>query len=71
MPLYEYECLKCGNTFEIVHPINLKMNKAKCDKCKSIQPCKRNISAPPFMLIGEGWALDGYAKPSEAVKEAL
>ena len=33
MPIYEYECIKCGEKFEIRRSIADSDNKAKCPNC--------------------------------------
>ncbi len=39
MPLYDYECNKCGHVFEVFHKINETPDLA-CPKCKSGKPSK-------------------------------
>jgi putative FmdB family regulatory protein len=62
MPLYEYECPKCGR-FEAIQKMSDKPLKAKPD-CKE-KGCPRKaqklISAAGFALKGGGWYKDGYA----------
>ena len=33
MPIYEYRCLECGNTFEKIVSMNTKT--MKCERCRS------------------------------------
>lgn len=33
MPIYEYKCKKCSNTFEVYKPISRKDEKEKCPIC--------------------------------------
>jgi putative FmdB family regulatory protein len=33
MPIYEYECLKCGEKFELRRSITDKDSEIKCPKC--------------------------------------
>ncbi|MFC1956814.1 zinc ribbon domain-containing protein [Chloroflexota bacterium] len=35
MPIYEYECLKCGVRFELRRSINDSDREAECTKCGS------------------------------------
>lgn len=37
MPMYEYECKKCGHVIEILRPVSERDNYSGlvCDKCKS------------------------------------
>lgn len=37
MPLYEYRCKKCNNTFEVYKPINRKDEKQKCPLCGNFE----------------------------------
>lgn len=48
MPIYEYECLKCGLRFESLQKIN--DSPPKCSKCKS--KTKRLISISSFCFGG-------------------
>jgi putative FmdB family regulatory protein len=57
MPIYEYECQKCG-TFEASQRITEKP-LAKCPTCKS--KVKRLISNTSFQLKGSGWYVTDFA----------
>ena len=59
MPLYEYECTKCGHRFERI----VKFSDApitKCPKCKG--KVEQTISAPAIQFKGSGWYVTDYAK---------
>jgi len=43
MPIYEYECTKCGEKFEAYRPLLAKDDSVKCPKCGTVKP-KRRIS---------------------------
>ncbi len=43
MPIYEYECTKCGEKFEAYRPLLGKDETVKCPKCGTAKP-KRRIS---------------------------
>jgi putative FmdB family regulatory protein len=58
MPIYEYQCDKCG-TFEITQRITEKP-LAKCPTCKS--RVKKLISNTSFQLKGTGWYITDYAR---------
>ena len=62
MPVYEYECNKCGHIQHVTHSIK-KSPKVKCEKCKSTK-MERNISGGYCGYIrGEGLVRDkGGAK---------
>jgi len=66
MPIYEYQCRKCGHEFEREQRIVEDPIK-KCPACKSNQ-AKRLISKTSFVLKGGGWYNDLYssAKPASA-----
>ena len=67
--LYEYECLTCGKVFEVYQPIHDdKLFTYKCEECGSMQPVRRIIGAPHFILKGCGWAKDGYSNDNKNSK---
>ena len=60
MPTYEYECLKCGNTFELFQNISEEPVK-KCPECKG--KVKRLIGAGAGILFkGSGFYITDYKK---------
>jgi putative FmdB family regulatory protein len=70
MPIYEYECDKCGVTFEAMQAISAKpfktCNGLGCDE-KDNGKVRRIVSASGFILKGSGWYTSDY--PSEARKK--
>ena len=58
MPIYEYQCQKCG-TFEATQRITEKA-LAKCPTCKG--KVKKLISNTSFQLKGTGWYVTDYAR---------
>lgn len=58
MPVYEYECPKCGG-FEHSQSIHDRPLH-KCPKCR--RKVERLISASSFQLKGGGWYAHGYQK---------
>ena len=70
MPIYEYECEKCGITFEAMQNISAKplktCNGLGCDD-KDNGKVHRVVSASGFILKGSGWYTSDY--PSEARKK--
>ena len=70
MPIYEFECKKCSNRFELMRAVSAMNKRAKCPSCNS-QATKRLVtnfafakgSAPDFMSSdiapGEGGAPGG------------
>jgi putative FmdB family regulatory protein len=64
MPLYEYECKKCGHRFEKIQKFSDKMVKT-CPECGG--KVEQMISAPAVQFKGSGWYVTDYAKkPSSA-----
>ena len=63
MPLYEYECKKCGHRFEKIQKFSDKMVK-KCPDCGGV--VEQMISAPAVQFKGSGWYVTDYAKKSQA-----
>ena len=53
MPIYEYECQKCGHTLEALQKFSDKPLR-ECPECGRHQ-LKRLVSAPLFRLAGSGW----------------
>ena len=40
MPLYEYQCTKCDNRFEVRQPIGADGSDLKCPRCDAGRPKK-------------------------------
>ena len=66
MPTYDYECERCGRTFEARQRIS-EPPLATCPSCGG--PVHRLLSSAPFILKGKGWYVTDY--PSEGRKKAL
>ena len=63
MPLYEYECQKCGQRTEKIEPVSGPHLK-KCPHCGG--KLERAISAPAIQFKGSGWYVTDYAGKSPA-----
>src|SRR5208282_4573536 len=63
MPLYEYECKKCGHRFEKIQKFSDKMVR-KCPDCGG--QVEQMISAPAVQFKGSGWYVTDYAKKSSS-----
>jgi putative FmdB family regulatory protein len=63
MPIYEFECRKCGAHLEVFQKINDKP-PVKCSKCGG--RLERKLSAPAIQFKGSGWYVTDYA--SKATK---
>lgn len=68
MPIYEYECEKCGEVIEILQKISDPPLK-KCNHCGG--KIRKLMSMNTFHLKGSGWYVTDYAgkKPGAAPKE--
>lgn len=62
MPLYEYECLKCGERFE-------EIQKFSDEPFKEHPGCggdvKKLLSAPAIQFKGSGWYVTDYARAGQ------
>ena len=63
MPLYEYQCKKCGHIFEKILKFSDKPIK-KCPECGGA--VEQMISAPAVQFKGSGWYVTDYAKKSQS-----
>ncbi len=61
MPIYEYQCQKCG-TFEVTQRIT-ENALSKCPTCKG--KVKKLISNTSFQLKGTGWYITDYARKGQ------
>ena len=59
MPLYEYECEKCGHRFEKIQKFS-DPPLVVCPECGG--PLHKMQSAPAFQFKGTGWYVTDYAK---------
>ena len=57
MPVYEFQCKKCGQVTEEL--VRMDTKSIECPKCH--EQAKKIISACSFELKGGGWYADGYA----------
>ena len=68
MPIYEYECRKCGHNFDLIHSYKDESEKP-CESCQSLDTFKV-IHAPGMVFKGEGFYVnDTKASSKEAVKK--
>ena len=63
MPIYEYECSKCGKVFEAMQKVTDKP-LARCKYCNG--KVERLISNTSFQLKGSGWYVTDYARKPAA-----
>lgn len=63
MPIYEYQCTKCGEIFEAFQ----KITDEPLSQCKFCQAkVEKLISHSSFQLKGSGWYLTDYARRSSS-----
>ncbi len=72
MPLYEYECTKCGHRFEVIRKFSDPHEK-KCPICKGA--VRKLLSAPAIQFKGTGWYITDYSRrggrdPSSSSKDS-
>ena len=74
MPIYEYECLKCGKTSEAMQRFS-DPPLSECSQCHG--QLRKLISMSTFHLKGSGWYTTDYcgknqstAKPSDCKSES-
>ncbi len=61
MPIYEYECMKCGKIDEVIQNFSDKP-LTKCKHCSG--KLSKLISHSSFHLKGTGWYATDYANKS-------
>jgi putative FmdB family regulatory protein len=67
MPLYEYQCKKCGHRFEKIQKFSDRPVK-KCPECGG--PVEQTISAPAVQFKGSGWYVTDYARKSQTASDS-
>jgi putative FmdB family regulatory protein len=65
MPLYEYQCVQCGEREEVIQRLSDPPH-SQCSKCGG--EMKKLVSAPAIQFKGSGWYKTDYAstKPGAA-----
>jgi len=68
MPLYQFECKKCGFTFEHIMSIAdgelFKKAKGNCPSCQETKSVVKVMSAGTFKINGYN-EKNGYSKPGK------
>src|SRR5499427_8788226 len=67
MPLYEYQCDKCGHRFEKIQKFSDKPIR-KCPECGG--RVEQLLSPPAVRFKGSGWYVTDYAKKETAPSSA-
>ncbi len=61
MPIYEFQCKKCGHRFERMQKMS-DPQPTNCPKCKAKNSVEQLLSAPAVQFKGSGWYVTDYAK---------
>lgn len=74
MPTYDYECGKCGHTFEVFQSIS-ESPKKKCPECGKLKLRRLFGTGAALVFKGSGfyqtdYRSDSYKKAAEADKKA-
>jgi putative FmdB family regulatory protein len=67
VPLYDYQCKKCGHRFEKIQKFSDPEIK-KCPECGG--EVERLLSAPAVQFKGSGWYVTDYAKKSSGASSS-
>ena len=63
MPIYAFECGKCGHQFERLQRL-ADADPTECPECHAEQ-VRRQLTAPSFRLAGAGWYETDFKKDSD------
>lgn len=66
MPLYEYKCGKCGETFELIQKFS---DEPLHEHPGCGGPVEKLVSAAALQFKGSGWYVNDYGKNGSAGKE--
>lgn len=64
MPLYEFQCPKCGHRFERIQKFS-DPDPRKCPECGAGK-IERLLAAPAVQFKGSGWYVTDYARKGSA-----
>ncbi|MFQ6131419.1 MAG: FmdB family zinc ribbon protein [Armatimonadota bacterium] len=65
MPIYEYECRKCGHRFEVMQSFNDKPIR-RCEECRG--RVDKLISPAAVIYKGSGFYTTDYARATDSKK---
>ena len=63
MPIYAFECGKCGHQFERLQRL-ADADPTECPECHAEQ-VRRQLTAPSFRLAGAGWYETDFKKDGD------
>jgi len=67
MPLYEYQCTRCGRRFEQLQKLS-DPPVTECPACGG--PVEKLVSSPAFQFKGTGWYVTDYARKGEGTSSS-
>lgn len=67
MPIYEYQCKKCGAHLEAFLKLSDK-RPTRCRKCGG--RLEKLVSTPSIQFKGEGWYVTDYARKDRGAERA-
>ncbi|MGH8603074.1 MAG: FmdB family zinc ribbon protein [Gammaproteobacteria bacterium] len=67
MPIYEYECVHCGDRIEVLHRMGDPL-KTECPACHT-HSLRKLVSAGGFRLKGTGWYETDFKTQPKKTKE--
>ncbi|MGE5275663.1 MAG: FmdB family zinc ribbon protein [Acidobacteriota bacterium] len=65
MPIYEYDCARCGKKTEVIQRVGERPLKV-CPHCGG--KLKKAFSAPAIQFKGSGWYVTDYARAKKEEK---
>jgi putative FmdB family regulatory protein len=66
MPIYEYQCIKCGAHLEVLQKMG-EQALTRCEHCRG--KLHKVVSRTSFQLKGDGWYVTDYGRPKNSDKE--
>ena len=61
MPIYAFECTKCGHRFDRLQRLS-DADPTTCPACAAEGEVRRQLTAPSFRLAGGGWYETDFKK---------
>lgn len=61
MPIYEYQCKKCGERVELMQ----RFSDPPLEKCQCGGEMRKLLSPPALVFKGTGWYITDYARKGQ------
>lgn len=61
MPIYAFECTRCGHRFDRLQRLS-DLDPTVCPECGTENEVRRQLTAPSFRLAGGGWYETDFKK---------